>query len=149
MENQKVLGIDASKYTNICYLMIIISSAYGVLANLLAFVKVLLPLGGLFGLLGLAGIILALIGLFAFKEKFQPLDLAHFKYMGLIFIVFFVVAIILGSIIGYAGAVAVAIVLILSVIQFALIFAGYKNYKAGIAPTQESIKTTIKSGFKA
>jgi hypothetical membrane protein len=149
MENQKVLGLDASKYTNICYMLIIISSIYGVLSNLLAFVKVILPLGAVFGLMGLAGIILALIGLFAFKEKFQPLDLAHFKYMGLIFVVFFAIAVILGMVIGYAGAVAVAIVLILSVIQFALIFAGYKNYKAGIAPTQESIKTTIKSGFKA
>lgn len=145
----KVLGLEANQYTNACYMLILISSGFGLLGGLAGLGGLVIPGAGLFGLVGLIGLIMVLVGFFGFKDKFSNLEAEHLKYLAILFGVFFIISIILGGVLVKAGMVGVLLMILLSAIQFALFFAGYKNYKGGVVPTKESIQNTIKSGFKA
>jgi hypothetical protein len=151
MENStdnKVLGIEVSKYTNICYLLMLISGGFGLLTSLGGLGNVNIPGSSIIGLLGLAGLVLALLGLFAFKDKFSSLDLSHFKYVGVLLVIFIIIFVVLGSFLFNEGFVGALLVLLLSAAHFVLLFAGFRTYKAGIEASKDAIITNIKSGLK-
>lgn len=151
MENQpdnKVLGIPVEKYANLCYMLLLVSAGIGLLSNILGLVGVYIPGSGMVGLIGLVGLVLSLLGLFVFKDQFSKLDVSHFKYIGVLFVAFFVVGLVLITALGGFGVLGLLIILLLSIAQFVLYFAGFKNYKAGIEPTKDTIQATIKSKFK-
>ena len=146
--NNKVMGIEIGKYVNLCYITILISAGYGLLGNFAGLGGVAIPGGLIFSLLGLVGLILTLLALFVFKDKFSGLDMSHFKYIGIIFAAFLVLGIVLGGTLFKMGFVGLLLIIVISAVQFALFFAGYRTYKAGIEATKDTIIGNLKSGFK-
>lgn len=145
MENNKVLGIETNKYAKVAYILILISTGFAVFSNL-AVMAGTYPAGGmLLGLLGLAGLIMAALGLFVFQENFSKLDLSHFKYIGLMFIAFFIISMIFSNAMAGFGFIGAFINFLISSAALILIFAGYRTHKAGIEATKASIESDIKS----
>lgn len=146
--DDKVLGIDINHYTKVCYVLILIASGFGLLANLASLVGIFIPGGILTGLFGFIGIVLVVLGLFVFKDKFSALDLSHFKYIGLLFIAFLVIYFVLVPALLGMGLIGMMVVVLLSAAQFILFFAGFRTYKTGIEATKASITANLKSGLK-
>ena len=146
--NNKVLGIETAQYAKICYILILIASGYGVLTNILGLAAIYMPGGIATGVLGLAGIVLALLGFFVFKDKFSALDVSHFKFIGIMFAAFFFIyAIVVNALAGF-GFVGLLLIIAISIIQFALFFAGFKARKANVEASKSSIESNLKSLLK-
>ena len=143
MSDNKVIGIPVNKYAKLCYMLILVSSAFGVLTALLGLAGIYLGFGGLFSLMGLIGMALAVTGWLAFTEEFNEIDLSHFKFLSALFVVLFVLGIILFNGLGGMGFVAALVMLIYSTVQFAILFASYKTWEGGTKATIESVKASL------
>lgn len=144
MEENKVLGIETTKYTKICYILILIASGFGVLSNLLGMFGAVMY-GGLFiGLLGLIGLAMAAMGWVIFKDKFSSLDVSHFKFLIILFIAFFIFGMIFAILIMGMGSAGMFIMVLLAILQFSLLLAGFQIWRAG----QEATKNNLINGLK-
>ena len=144
MEDNKVLGIEANKYAKIAYVLILISVVIGLLNGLAGLVGSYVPFGGVISILGLVGLVMAVLGLFVFQDNFNDLDQSHFKYIGLLFIAFFIIGIIFSNGLAGFGFVGALINLAISAAAFIFMFAGYRTHQAGTPATRASIEGDIR-----
>lgn len=143
-EGNKVLGLEPQNYVKITYILLLISAGLGLIVNLAnAFSPMMVQGMSMLGLIGFAGLIMALLGLFAFPNDFSKQQSSHFKYIGVLFIGFFVVGIILASIFASAVVLWALIALLLGLANLALLYAGFKVWQAGGEATQETIKAEL------
>ena len=145
MNENKVLGIDVTKYVKICYLMVLIASGYGVLTNLCGLAGIYLPGGFITGIIGLAGLALTVTGWLVYKEKFSAVDISHFKYLVIILGAFFVIYVVFVNALAGFGVVGAFFITIISLIQFSLLFVGFRTWKVG----QEATQTNLKASFRS
>ncbi|MEM6811951.1 MAG: hypothetical protein AAF549_05725 [Pseudomonadota bacterium] len=142
-EDKKVIGIPVHKYTKVCYILILVSGAFGLFTSLLALMGMYPGFGGVFGVLGLVGFGLAVTGFLAFSEEFDDLDLSHFKLIIILFVVFFIFNMIFFNALGGFGAIGSIISLLISVAQFAILFAAYRGWQASQKGNFENLKTQL------
>lgn len=140
-----ILGLKPDKYTKICYIFILIASGFVVVSSLAALIGsyMTIVMGTMF--LGLAGLIMCVLGLFVFKEEFSELALSHFKYILLMFISFLVLQLILGPLLSSITVMGPIIMFLISAAQFILFVAGFRTYRAGISASKASITSNLKS----
>ena len=137
--NDKVIGIPKDKYIKITYILLLVSSVLGVIGSLVGGVA------GIASLLGLAGLVLALLGLFVFKAAFNEQQSSHLKYMGFLFLFFFVVGMVFATVLGGLGIVTVILAIVMNVASLALMFAGYRLNEKAETATKDSVINELKS----
>ena len=142
-DDNKVLGIPVHKYAKVCYVLILVSAGFAVLTSLLSLVGMYMGLGGVFGLLGLIGLALAITGWLAFSEDFGDLDLSHFKAIGILFVAFFIFNMIIFNAVAGFGVVGAILGFIITVGEFAVLFAAYKTWEAGQTATVDNVKKNL------
>lgn len=149
---EKIIGIPKEKYLKVTYVLLLISSGFGLLSSLLGLVGMTVPLATLASLLGVAGVVLALLGLFVFSEQFKPIEQNHLKFMGFLFLAILVAGIVLGSIVASSAALVALVGLVLNVASLAAMYAGYRLYERGEEANKETVLKEIesfKSGLKS
>lgn len=143
-QNTKVIGIPTDKYLKICYILVLISSVFWVLNTFLALIDAHVPGTAFIGLLGLIGIILAILGWFVFSKNFSALEISHFKYLLVLTAVVIVISVALTSF-------GTFFTMLISVINFACLFIGYKTWGSEQEATKDNLINsfnTLKSSFK-
>lgn len=143
--NEKVIGLPKDKYVKVTYILLLVSSAIGILNSLLAWAAGITILGSISGLAGLAGLILALLGFFVFKSEFNEQQISHFKYMGALFLIFFVLGMVVGMILGGLGIVTFLLMVILSIASLACMYAGFKLNEKNETATKDAAIAELKS----
>lgn len=143
-ENKVLSIIPVNQYLKICYVLVLISAGYGIFSSLLGIVTVYIPGGGLFGLLGIIGLVLALLGFLLFEEKFSTLENSHFKYLAILFVAFFITAVIFANALAGSLFLSSTFVLLISLAQFGCLFVGYRVWQAG----QEASKENLMNEFE-
>ncbi|MEM8833939.1 MAG: hypothetical protein AAGB32_05305 [Pseudomonadota bacterium] len=142
-DDNKVLGIPVNKYAKVCYVLILVSGAFGLLTSLIGLIGMYVGFGGVFGLLGLIGLALAITALLAFAEDFGDVDLSHFKAIAILFVGFFVFNMIIFNAIFAFGAVGSIITLIITAGELAILFAAYQTHQAGQMATVDNVKKNL------
>lgn len=137
--NDKVMGIQKDKYLKITYALLLISSVAGILGGLVGAVA------GLASLLGLAGLVLALLGLFVFKAQFNEQQNSHFKYMGFLFLVFFVIGIVFSTVLGGLGIITILLIIAINLASLLLMFVGYRLNEKGEVAIKDNVINELKS----
>lgn len=138
----KVLGIPTNKYAKLCYVLILVSAAFGLVSSLLMLVGMSIG-GGIISLVGLIGLALAVTGWLVFKEEFGAVDLSHFKALSAMFVVFFVFNVILFNATAGFGIVGPIIQFLITAVEVAILFAAFDVWRSGKKATVESIKTSF------
>lgn len=137
--DKKVIGIPVQNYVKICYLLILTASGFGVFTNFVGIVGVYVPGGQLFGILGITGLALSLIGWQAFAKEFKPNEITHFKYMALLFVAFFVIYLVLSGGLGWFGFFGAIIAFLIAAVQFGCIYTGFSLWKADKEASKENL----------
>ncbi len=145
MAKNNVLGIETSKYTKICYILVLIASGSGLISNLFALINLNISGGIIAALLGLLGIALAATAYVAFRSKFSGVDNSHFLFLIVLFIAFFILLWVIGSLFVYIGVLGSIFLFLLSAFQFTLLFAGFKVRQRGQAATKDNLINGLKS----
>ena len=147
--NDKIMGfIPKDQYVKITYYLLLASSAGGLVLSLLAVVGILIPLGPLFNLAGLIGLILALLGFFVFKSEFSALDQSHLMYLSVIIAVFFLAGLILGASFVFVPTMMYLVMLLIAVVQLIMVFTGYNSWKHGRTITKDNVKGEVQLALK-
>ncbi len=144
MADQIMGFIPKNKYVEITYWMLLVSTGGGLLLTLLALAGFPVGLGNLLSVIGFLGLLMAVLGIFVFKEEFSALDQAHLKYLGVLFIIFFVLGLFLGAALAIVMFLMLIVMLSVSAIQFLLFFTGYNSWKHGRTITKDNLKSEIK-----
>lgn len=142
-----VLGLEPNKYVKINYLILLTAAVLGVISSLLWALTIPTGLGGIMNLLSVLGLIMAVVGWLAFKEKFNALELNHLKYICVLFLAFFVVGLILGAALFAAPMGMSVILLIVGAAQVLLLFTGYNSYQHGRTITKDSVQSEVKAAL--
>lgn len=136
----KILGIPTEKISKLSYLLILASTGFSLL---LAFVGILgfdLPGSVFFGSIGLLSVFLSLVGLFVFEERFTATDTSHFKFIALAYVSFFVIAMVVGSILKFLGSFGFLVVFLFYAVQFFTFYAGFGLYNDDKPADKEHLK---------
>lgn len=143
--DEKVIGIPKDKYVKVTYLLLIASSVIGILNSLLVFAVGITLFSTLSSLAGLGGLILALLGFFVFKSQFNEQQISHFKYMGALFLIFFVLGMVVGLVFASVGALLFLAMVILSIASLACMYAGFKLNEKNETATKDAAIAELKS----
>lgn len=139
-EENKVMGLTANNYVTYMYYALLASAAIGLVSMVLVMVGITF-LGSIGGLAGLVGFVMALLGLFVFANKFNAVQVSHFKYLLIISVAFTVLSMILGFALGMLGAIMISIVgIVMSLIYVLVLFSCYKLWNDGTALSPDTIK---------
>ncbi|HEU4838482.1 MAG TPA: hypothetical protein VFS88_03620 [Micavibrio sp.] len=145
----KILGIvPKEKYVHFTYMFLLVSAAGGVFFSLLGIVGIE-PVSATYGLiaLGLLSLGLAVVGLTKHKADFSVTDHAHFKYIALLFIVFFVINIVGGAFYAIAYALGYLVTAIIGAAQAVLVWTGYNSWQGGRVVTKGNIRDEVKAAL--
>jgi O-antigen/teichoic acid export membrane protein len=149
-DTTKLMGfVPQEKYVFYTYYLLLASAAGSLVLTILSMGDIHLPFDLVFALAGLGGVILALAGLFFYRDKFGAHDRSHLTYIAILFGVFFLVGIVLG--LGGAGMSLSGLTLLsilLGTIQLALYFTGYNSWKRGRMITKENFKDEVRLALK-
>jgi len=102
-------------------------------------------IASLSGLLGFGGLILAALGYFAFKGEFNAIQVSHFRYVGVVFLAFLVIAMVVSMVFASLTSIVSIFGIILNLASLACMFAGYKMNDKNVAATKENAIQQIKS----
>ena len=136
---------DYVKYT---YYLLLASTAGSVVLSLLAVLQNYVPLGPLFNLAGILGLVMALLGFFVFKSEFSALDQAHLAYLSIVIAVFFVAGLILGASFVMVPVMMYLVMLLVGLAQLLAVYTGYNSWKGGRTITKHNIQSEIKLALK-
>lgn len=145
VEDEKILGIPKEKYIKVTYVLLLISGVFGFISSLFALIGVVLPLSGFVSLLGLAGLVLALLGLFVFRKKFSDLAASHLKYLGFVFLFSIGIALILGKVLVGMGIISTILIVLFNLASLALLIVGYKLYEKNTVVTKDNVVNELKA----
>ncbi len=138
--NNKVLGLESAVYVKLCYILILISGALGLLLSLLGTLGLIVASSGLVGLVGLAGLIMALVGWLAFAKDFTVIELSHLKFLSVVFVAFYVASLIIGSVMFGAGLLWSLMSFLLGAALLLVVYLGFRLWQARQEPTQVTLK---------
>ena len=149
LSDDKIMGfIPKSKYVMITYYLLLASCVGSLVISLIAIVGLVIPLGNLFALAGLIGLILALLGYFIFKNDFSMHDQSHLLYICIMAGVFILIGAILGASLVLVPTAAFMITFLISAAQAILIYTGYNSWKHSRTITKENIESEIRLALK-
>lgn len=143
----KVLGLEAPKYIKVAYILLLISSGVGVLTSLLALAGIFTALNPLASLLGIIGLLMAVIGWAAFKDKFSALEFAHLKYIVVLFLAFLLLGLVIGAVLLMTPMGLYSVSILLGLVQFALIFTGFNSWQHGRTVTKNNVQDELKAAL--
>ncbi len=147
--NDNIMGfIPKEKYVLYTYYLILGSSVLGLVTYLFSLIGVVLPLGGINGLIGLAALLMGLIGYFGFKESFGAVDQSHLLYICALFGIFFVAGLILGAALVAIPLLFSLVMILFGTAQLALFFTGYNSHKHGRTVTKDNVKEELQLALK-
>lgn len=147
MSENKVLGLEPAKYVKIAYILLLVSSAIGVLTSLMALVGIFTVLGGIASLAGIIGLLMAVIGWAGFKDSFSGLGLNHLKYIVILFLAFLVIGIIVGAIFLMSPVALYGASLVMGAIQLVLVYTGYNSWGRGRSITKDNLKDEVRAAL--
>lgn len=145
MSDGKIMGLEPQKYVKISYILIIISAALGLLFSVLTIAGFFMGFGNIGALLGLAGLIMAVLGWLFFAKDFSALEINHLKYIVILFAIFFVGGFVLAPMLALLGPAAWILFLLVNIAQIVLILTGFNSYCHGRTITKETIQDEIKA----
>lgn len=142
----KIMGIvPKERYMYFAYMFLLISGAGNALYALLAVVGLGLDSAAYaVTILGLLAAILAGIGLTKHKDDFTAHDHAHFKFIIVIFVAFFVLNIIGGGVYAIAYVLGYLVTAVIGAAQAVLSWTGYNAWQDGRVITKDNIRDEIK-----
>ena len=145
MSDEKIMGIvPKARYVYFTYMFLLISAAGNALFSLFGLVGIhLASAGPAVMVLGLLSLILVVVGLTKHKGDFSALDHAHFKYMGFLFITFFIINIVFGGVYGLSFALGYICTIILGLAQAVLVWTGFNSWQDGRIITKDNIKSEV------
>lgn len=149
--NNKVLGLESAVYVKLCYILILVSGALGLLLSLLGTIGVIVASSGLVGLVGLAGLIMALVGWLAFAKEFTVIELSHLKFLSIVFVVFYVASLVIGSVMFASGLLWQLFSFVIGAALLLVVYLGFRLWQARMEPTQATLKAefeTLKDSLK-
>ena len=144
-QKNNVLGMSPEQYLKNTYLVLIGSGVLGIFGAILSTLIATTLLSSIAGLLGLAGLVLVVLGLFAFKETFNALQSSHLKYIGVLFLVFFVAGIVFGKILASIPMLLMIVSIMLNLVSLLCIYAGFKLNKKGKEASKDNVIEQLKS----
>lgn len=146
----KVLGfIPKSKYVPYMYMSLLAGIVIGFLLTLLGVVGISLGLLNVLpGVLSIAALILALLGIFLLQNEFSALDRSHFIYVGVVYLVAWFAAMLLGNALGFLPILAQIAVLAISAAGAILIWTGFNSWQGGRAVTKDNVKSEVQTALK-
>ncbi len=147
--NNGIMGfIPKDQYLKITYMLLLVASGGGLLIAVLAMLGVIVPLGGLFGLAGIAGLVLALLGYFVYKDEFSSLVQSHLLYLSVLIGIFIVVGLVIGASLFNVNMMYHIISVLISIVQFLLVFTGFNSHNHGREVNKNNIKGEVQSALK-
>ena len=135
----KLLWIPKKDYIKFTYIALMAASVLGLLA---AFVG---AVSGLASLTGLTCILLAILGFTIYKREFTDAQLSHFKFVGVIFIISFVLGILLSVVFGGNATLLLVVTPLVNLAALALMFTGYRLNESRTPASKESVINELKS----
>lgn len=144
-EKGEIAGIEENKYIKWMYYLVLASSVFSVISSILVFVSVGLPLGGVFGLAGVLGLVMAGVAFFGFRDFITALNSSHSAFVLVVALAFFVGGILIASIFAKLGVLLFIVNLLVSASGFVVLFSGYKLWKEGVVASQASVKAKVLS----
>ena len=145
----KIMGfIPKDEYVKYTYYLLLVSSIGAAVLTFLGLINIHIPLFHIFGLAGLAGLILALIGFFIFKEEFSALDQSHLGYLCVLMAVFFLSGLILGQAFALVTYLMLLVSLLVSVAQLIMVWTGYNSWSHGRSITKNNVKSEVQQALK-
>jgi hypothetical protein len=140
--------IPKSKYALITYALLLIAAAGGLITTLLGLAGIYLPLGGILGVAGIVGLIMALCGAFIFNKDLPELDRSHMLYVSIVFAVLYILGMVLGKMLGGSLTLTLLVALLIAGAEFVLLFTGFNSWKHGRAMTRNNIKGEVQLAIK-
>lgn len=137
--DDKIIGIPRDSYGKLCYILVLVAASFGVVSHLFGLVGIYIPGGQISALIGLSGLLLAIMGIFVFNEKLKPFDVEHLKYIGILFAAFFFFYIVFANSFGWFGFVGSLLVFLVAVAQLTAFYIGYSLWKTNREPTKEAV----------
>lgn len=149
VENDKIMGfVPKDKYVLIVYYLLLAAAGIGVVSMLFSMVGIILPLGALANVAGLCALVLGLVGYFGFKDDFSGLDQSHLLYLCVLFGIFFVLGILLGSALYMAPVLMYLVMVPLALAQLLLYVTGFNSYKHSRTVTKDNVKEEVKLALR-
>lgn len=148
--NDKIMGIvPKDRYMYFTYMFLLVAAAGNALFSVFGLIGIHLASAG-YGVmvLGLLALILAIVGLTKHKNDFSALEHAHFKYIGFLFIAFFIINIVFGSLYGISFFLGYLCTIILGLAQAVLVWTGYNAWQGGRVITKDNIKSEVQIALK-
>ncbi len=142
----KILGIvPKARYMYFTYMFLLISAAGNALFSLFSMIGLGFE-SGIYGcmVLGLLALVLTVVGMTSAKAESTPIEHAHFKYIALLFVGFFVLNIIFGGVYGISYMLGYLCTIALGAIQTILVFTGWMSLQGGRVITKDNLKEEIK-----
>jgi hypothetical protein len=139
MPNQQsadtILGfIPKDKYVRFTYTLVLVASVISFINMLLFLVGGFVPFGGIGSigaLAGLAALVMAVLGLFMFKDSFSELDQNHLQFLCVFFAIFFVLGAILNSALAFFVILWLIVMIAFSAAQLLVFYAGFNAHRQG------------------
>lgn len=141
-----ILGLEQSDYVKYCYWLILGSSALGILSSFMSMLGLHMPLNLLVSLANLIGLVMGLLGYFAFKEEMNPLNRSHMGYVAMLIGIFIVGSIIIMGSMGQVfdgGFFMYLVSTLISCAALFLFYAGYTLWQGQIEATKSSVKDRV------
>lgn len=142
----KIMGIvPKERYVYFAYMFLLVAAAGSALYSLLAIVGLRLESAAYATMfLGLLAAILAGVGLTKHKGDFTAHDHAHFKYIIILFVAFFVINIVFGGVYALSYFLGYLCTGIIGAVQAVLAWTGYNSWQDGRLITKDNIRDEIK-----
>ncbi len=145
-DTTKIMGIvPKEKYVHFAYMFLLVSAAGNALFSLFSLIGLNFE-SAVYGcmVLGLLALILAVVGLTSAKNEFTANDHAHFKYIGALFVAFFIINIVFGGVYALSYALGYICTIILGGIQTVMTWTGYSSWQDGQIVTKDNFKEQLK-----
>lgn len=148
--NDKIMGIvPKERYMYFTYMFLLISAAGNALFSVFGLIGLTLESAGYAVMvLGLMACIMAVVGLTKHKDDFSPLDHAHFKYIAILFVAFFVINIVFGGVYAIAYFLGYLCTIVLGLAQAVLVWTGFNAWQGGRVITKENFKSEMQTALK-
>ncbi len=144
-DTTKIMGIPKGRYMYFTYMFLLVAAAGNAFFSLLSMIGLSFESGAMGPMvLGFLAFVLAIVGLTSAKAEFTETEHQHFKYIGFLFVGFFILYTIFGGVyalsyvLGYLCTIAIALV------QTVLVFTGWMSLQVGCVVTKDNFKEEIK-----
>ncbi len=149
-DDVKIMGIvPKARYVYFAYMFLLVSAAGNALYALLGAIGINFASAGYATMvLGLLSLILAVIGLTKHKGDFRDIDHAHFKFMGIVFVAFFVINIVFGGVYALSYTLGYLCTTVLGAAEAILVWTGYNAWQGGRTLTKDNLKSEVQVALK-